>query len=134
MTPINLIHLDAWDSESGSLNVIIETPKGSQPTSVQDFAASVAASGGSHCRPPHPRLAFLCWRENHRRFKDLTRAFRSVRPGTPQLLARDWEVRAPATLRRLQQKERLLKFLGLLSPHDLHAVEMAIRIQLALAA
>jgi mRNA interferase MazF len=31
-------------------------------------------------------------------------------------------------------KERLLQFLGVLSPHDLHSVEMAIRIQLGLAA
>ena len=31
-------------------------------------------------------------------------------------------------------KERLLEFLGLLAPHDLHRVEMAIRIQLGLAA
>jgi mRNA interferase MazF len=31
-------------------------------------------------------------------------------------------------------KERLLKFLGVLSPHDMHKVEMAIRVQLGLAA
>jgi mRNA interferase MazF len=31
-------------------------------------------------------------------------------------------------------KKRLLNLLGVLSPHDLHAVEMAIRIQLGLAA
>jgi mRNA interferase MazF len=31
-------------------------------------------------------------------------------------------------------KERLLKFLSVLSPHDLHRVEMAIRIQLGLVA
>jgi mRNA interferase MazF len=31
-------------------------------------------------------------------------------------------------------KERLLKFLGLLAPHDLYRVEMAICIQLGLAA
>ena len=31
-------------------------------------------------------------------------------------------------------KERLHDFLGILSPHDLHRVEMAIRIQLGLAA
>ena len=31
-------------------------------------------------------------------------------------------------------KERLFEFLGVLSPHDIHRVEMAIRIQLALAA
>jgi len=31
-------------------------------------------------------------------------------------------------------KERLLKILGLLSPHEMHKVEMAIRIQLGLVA
>ncbi len=31
-------------------------------------------------------------------------------------------------------KERLLKFLGVLSPHDMHRVDMAMRIQLGLAA
>ncbi len=32
------------------------------PASLQDFAASMPATGGTHCRPPDPRLAFLCCR------------------------------------------------------------------------
>jgi hypothetical protein len=30
----------------------------------QNFAASLLATGGTHCRPPDPRLASLCCREN----------------------------------------------------------------------
>jgi len=30
--------------------------------SLQDFAASMPATGGTHCRPPDPRLASLCCR------------------------------------------------------------------------
>lgn len=31
-----------------------------QLASLQDFAASLPATGGTHCRPPDSRLAFLC--------------------------------------------------------------------------
>jgi hypothetical protein len=35
-----------------------------QLASLQDFAASMPATGGTHCRPPAPRLASLCCRED----------------------------------------------------------------------
>ncbi len=55
-------------------------------------------------------------------------------PCEASVMVEDRESKAMADQITTVTKERLLEFLGLLSPHDLHRVEMAIRIQLGLAA
>jgi hypothetical protein len=49
---------EMWRPASLEFGTYCERPLGWQ--SLQDFAASIPATGGTHCRPPDTRLASLC--------------------------------------------------------------------------